>query len=136
MTHEAIVITDEITEVVVAEDPAAVVLSDTTEDVVVLDPPVEVVVIEDTTPDVVVVEEPTTEVIVIESGASQALITHLTEFIPEGMYVGTAPRGAVATDQAWQVYKIVEADDHELKIPAVAGLHTWDERTTLTYVAG
>lgn len=74
-------------------------------------------------------------VIVDAVGFVASYRTHLTEFDDETVYVGTAPRGAVETDPLWLIYKIVETDDHPLKVPVPDGPHAWSDRLTLTYAA-
>jgi hypothetical protein len=74
-------------------------------------------------------------VIVDAVGFIASYRTHLTEFVADTVYVGTAPRGADETAPLWLIYKIVESDDHPLKVPDVDGPHAWSDRLTLTYAA-
>lgn len=136
MTCDAVVIEEEVTDVVVAEATEVTILEDGSDSVLVLEPSTDVAVLEDETADVVVVEAQSTEVVVVESGAAAPATTYLTEFLVDGLYVGTAPKGATESDQAWSLVKIVEADDHPKKVPSAPGLHLWTDRASLTYVAG
>lgn len=133
---DAVVIEEEVTDVAVAETTTVEVLETEAESVVVLEAGTEVVIPTAEVTEVVIPEDQAVEVIVVETGASTQQTTHLTEFITGGLYVGVAPKGAEASDAAWDISKIVEADDHPRKVPSAPGRYAWSDRATLTYVAG
>lgn len=113
--------------VTVTRDGGSVVASST---------PSEVVVLSDADGQVVV--NRSTSVVSVTAGTVTTATprTHLTEFTPDAVYVGTAPVGTAPTSPSWRLWKVVDTDPHPLKTPDPAGRYAWTDRATLTYVDG
>lgn len=135
MTCEPVVLVEEDVEVVIVEEPqTAIVIVDDESVVLVEGTPQTDVAIVTETEIVVVTTEAEPEVIVVEFGGYVPAVTqYLTDFLIGVVYVGVAPLGAAAADALWRIFKVVEADDHSVKTPTVAGLHAWDDHASLTY---
>lgn len=96
----------------------------------------QVVVARVETPPVIVTTTQSGVTVVSGTVTPAGTTTCLTEFTPDGIYVGIAPLGSLPTAVAWQLYRVVDTDPHPVKIPDDAARHAWTERTDLTYIDG
>ncbi len=85
---------------------------------------------------------PQTVNLVISESASPPGVNTVTltdmDTEPGVTYIGVADSGTLTSAPAWRIFKIVEADDHPLKVPPTGRAfdNVWDNRASLVYQNG